>query len=199
MTDPEAHILLVDDDRQLASMLREFLELQGFKVDVLHDGQTALDRLKELRPDLMVLDVMLPGPNGFEILRQLREHHQLPVIMLTARGEESERILGLMGGADDYLPKPCNPLELTARIRAVLKRSMQQAPTRVEDPILRVGTLELDCSRRSLSADGQAVQVTAGENACPGTADAAPGPGNVPRSTNPAGSRSAPGSLRSQY
>lgn len=163
MTDKEARILLVDDDHKLAAMLKEFLELQGFDVDVLHDGQTALDLVDRLRPDLMVLDVMLPGINGFDVLRKLRETHQLPVIMLTARGEESERILGLMGGADDYLPKPCNPLELTARIRAVLKRSMQPASVIPADVVLRVGALELDCSRRTLSANDKPVQVTAGE------------------------------------
>lgn len=163
MTEAEPRILLVDDDRQLAAMLQEFLELQGFRVDVLHDGQAALDSIDQQLPDLMVLDVMLPGINGFDVLRQLREKHQLPVIMLTARGEESERILGLMGGADDYLPKPCNPLELTARIQAVLKRSMQQAPTAPEAQVLQLGALEMDCSRRALAADGKPVQLTAGE------------------------------------
>lgn len=163
MTDKAPQILLVDDDRQLASMLREFLELQGFRVDVLHDGQAALDSLGKDLPDLMVLDVMLPGINGFDVLRQLREQHQLPVIMLTARGEESERILGLLGGADDYLPKPCNPLELTARIQAVLKRSMQPAPAVAEEQVLEVGPLRLDCSRRALTAAGKPVPLTAGE------------------------------------
>ncbi|UCG72963.1 MAG: response regulator transcription factor [Chromatiales bacterium] len=163
MTDAEPRILLVDDDRQLGAMLREFLELQGFQVDVLQDGQAALDRIDQDPPDLMVLDVMLPGINGFDVLRQLREKHQLPVIMLTARGEESERILGLMGGADDYLPKPCNPLELTARIQAVLKRSMQPAPAEPEALVLQLGPLEMDCSRRTLSAHGKPVKLTAGE------------------------------------
>jgi DNA-binding response OmpR family regulator len=163
MADKEARILLVDDDRQLADMLREFLELQGFAVDVLHDGEAAIDSVAQLQPDLMVLDVMLPGLNGFEVLRQLRQSHQLPVIMLTARGEESERILGLMGGADDYLPKPCNPLELAARIRAVLKRSMQPANAEPVKEVLRVGALELDHSRKALLAAGEPVQVTAGE------------------------------------
>lgn len=163
MTEPEPRILLVDDDRDLAGMLREFLELQGFNVEVLHDGSEALDRIDALQPDLMVLDVMLPGLNGFEVLKQLRQTHQLPVIMLTARGEESERILGLMGGADDYLPKPCNPLELTARINAVLKRSMQPLDAAQAQATLEVGSLQLDCSRRELFAHGKPVKVTAGE------------------------------------
>jgi DNA-binding response OmpR family regulator len=163
MSDTEPRLLLVDDDRQLAAMLREFLQLQGFKVDVLHDGSAALTRVDADPPDLLVLDVMLPGINGFDILRQLRERHQLPVIMLTARGDESERILGLMGGADDYLPKPCNPLELAARIRAVLKRSMAKSADAPEPETLHVGPLTLDCKRRELTANGQPVVLTAGE------------------------------------
>jgi DNA-binding response OmpR family regulator len=163
MNDIEPHLLLVDDDRQLASMLQEFLQLQGFRVDVLHEGRAALERVDADPPDLLVLDVMLPGINGFDVLRQLRERHQVPVIMLTARGDESERILGLMGGADDYLPKPCNPLELTARIRAVLKRSMAPASALHEPETLEIGPLILDCKRRSLTANGRPVQLTAGE------------------------------------
>jgi DNA-binding response OmpR family regulator len=163
MSETGAKLLLVDDDTELAVMLRDFLELQGLIVDVLHDGKSALARIDQDPPDLLVLDVMLPDINGFEVLRQLRERHQLPVIMLTARGAESERILGLMGGADDYLPKPCNPLELTARINAVLKRSMSGARDIPEPELLCVGPLELDCKRRALSANGRPIQLTAGE------------------------------------
>jgi len=163
MTEPGPRLLLVDDDAELAAMLRDFLQLQGFTVDVLHDGRSALARIDEDTPDLLVLDVMLPGINGFEVLRQLREHHQLPVIMLTARGAESERILGLLGGADDYLPKPCNPLELTARIQAILKRSMSAVESAPAQELLQVGPLELDCKRRTLSANGQPIELTAGE------------------------------------
>lgn len=163
MSETAARILLVDDDVQLASMLREFLELQGFRVDVVHDGAAALQAVAEQVPDLLVLDVMLPDINGFDVLRQLRARHQLPVIMLTARGAESERILGLLGGADDYLPKPCNPLELAARISAVLKRSMTGAQPADAPAVLRLGALELDCKRRELHANGRPVPLTAGE------------------------------------
>ena len=124
-------LLLVDDDASLVAMLREFLELQGFRVDTLPDAESALARIASDPPELLVLDVMMPGMSGFEALRQLRQmpaHQDLPVIMLTARGDESARIVGLLGGADDYLPKPCNPLELAARIRAVLKRARLPAP-----------------------------------------------------------------------
>lgn len=156
-------LLLVDDDAGLVAMLREFLELQGFRVDTLPDGESALARIATDPPDLLVLDVMMPGMSGFEALRQLRqrpEHQELPVIMLTARGEESERIVGLLGGADDYLAKPCNPLELAARIRAVLKRSRVAAPAA---HVLSAGPLELDLRTRVLRAQGAPLNVTAAE------------------------------------
>jgi len=127
MTDPALHppprLLLVDDDRALASMLREYLELQGFAVRPVESGEQALELIARETPDLVVLDVGLPGIDGFETLERLRRERSVPVIMLTARGEERDRIAGLLAGADDYLPKPFNPLELAARIRAVLKRS----------------------------------------------------------------------------
>jgi two-component system response regulator CpxR len=156
-------LLLVDDDVGLAAMLREFLELQGFRVDTLPDAESALARVAADPPDLMVLDVMMPGMSGFEALKRLREHHQLPVIMLTARGEESERIVGLLGGADDYLPKPCNPLELAARIRAVLKRSRPSAAAGPAAEVLSIGPLRLDLRSRTLRAHGAEVAVTAAE------------------------------------
>ncbi len=157
-------ILLVDDDVQLAGMLREFLELQGLQVDILHDAESALAAIDVQAPDLVVLDVMLPGINGFEALRRLRMRHALPVIMLTARGEESERILGLMGGADDYLPKPCSPLELALRIRTVLKRARPAGPVMppVEQP-LEVGPIRLDLRRREALAHERVVPLTAAE------------------------------------
>lgn len=154
-------LLLVDDDAELAGMLREFLELQGFQVAVIHDGASMAAEIERQPPDLVVLDVMLPDISGFELLKRLRADGDVPVIMLTARGAESERILGLLGGADDYLPKPCNPLELAARIRAVLKR----VSTPQSDPaaILVVGPLRLDIPRRQLTAHGADVALTAAE------------------------------------
>jgi DNA-binding response OmpR family regulator len=155
-------LLLVDDDSQLAVMLHEYLELQGFQVELCEDGESALQTIAQALPDLVILDVMLPGINGFDVLEKLREQHSdLPVIMLTARGEESDRILGLMRGADDYLPKPFNPLELSARIQAVLKRSGSSKPEVVE--FLTSGPLHLNLSRRELTASGAAVAVTAAE------------------------------------
>jgi DNA-binding response OmpR family regulator len=162
--DEPPRILLVDDDVQLAGMLREFLELQGMKVDVVHDAETALHAVDAYAPDLVVLDVMLPGMNGFEALRRLRQRHLLPVIMLTARGEESERILGLMGGADDYLPKPCSPLELALRIRTVLKRVRPAGTAALPvESVLEVGPIRLDLRRREVTAHTRIVLLTAAE------------------------------------
>jgi len=157
-----ARLLLVDDDVTLAAMLQEFLELQGFSVTAVPDGESALARVEEAPPELVVLDVMLPGISGFEVLKRLRERYDLPVIMLTARGDESERIIGLLAGADDYLPKPFNPLELVARIQAILKRS-RGSERRSADGDLVVGPLRLDLRRRQLLVQSVPVAVTAAE------------------------------------
>ncbi|MCU0758994.1 MAG: response regulator transcription factor [Steroidobacteraceae bacterium] len=156
-------ILLVDDDVALASMLREFLELQGFQVGMAHDAEAGLACLESDPPDLLVLDVMLPGISGFEALKRLRQRHDLPVVMLTARGEESERILGLMDGADDYLAKPCSPLELAVRIRAILKRARPVAAAAVDEPVLAAGAIRLDTRRREAQALGRPLALTAAE------------------------------------
>lgn len=153
----------MDDDEGLAAMLVEYLGLQGFDVEVVHDGEAALGHIEASPPDLVLLDVMLPGASGFDVLARLRARHDLPVMMLTARGEESERIAGLMGGADDYLPKPFNPLELTVRIRAVLKRTGSRALRAGTDDTLEIGDLHLDLRRREVRAQGQPVALTAGE------------------------------------
>jgi DNA-binding response OmpR family regulator len=161
MTEPTPCLLLVDDDAQLAAMLHEFMELHGFNVVVVGDGETALNRLAEIQPDLLILDVMLPGMNGFDVLEKLRLTHDLPVIMLTARGEEPDRILGLMRGADDYLPKPFNPLELAARVKAILKRS--GSSTKISAEELKTGPLELNLTRKELQVLGKQVSLTAAE------------------------------------
>ncbi|MCP4002116.1 MAG: response regulator transcription factor [Gammaproteobacteria bacterium] len=161
MTEPTPCLMLVDDDAQLATMLHDFMELHGFKVVMVGDGETALDRLAEIKPDLIILDVMLPGMNGFDVLEKLRQTQDLPVIMLTARGEEQDRILGLMRGADDYLPKPFNPLELAVRVKAILKRAGGSTKISVDE--LKTGPLELNLSRKECHAHGKAVALTAAE------------------------------------
>src|SRR2546422_3604854 len=116
-------ILVIDDDSELCELVAEYLEPDGYKVEAIHDGQTGLERALSGEHALAVLDYMLPGMNGFEVLRQIRARSRLPIVMLTARGDDVNRIIGLQLGADDYLPKPFNPLELVARINAVLRRT----------------------------------------------------------------------------
>src|SRR5512140_2138971 len=114
-------ILIVDDDVELCALVREYLSAEEFQVDAVHNGNEGLERALSGDYALLVLDVMLPGKNGLDVLRELRQHSQLPVLILTARGEDVDRIVGLEIGADDYLPKPFNPRELLARIRAILR------------------------------------------------------------------------------
>ena len=122
--DPRAtRLLIIDDDQALCGMLQEYLETEGFAVEYRHDGQAGLEAARGGDYDLVILDVMLPGRNGLDVLRELRKVVQVPVLMLTARGEDVDRIVGLELGADDYVPKPCNPRELTARVRAILRRA----------------------------------------------------------------------------
>ena len=149
-------VLVVDDDVELCGLLGEFLRREGFEVDFEHNGKRGLERALQPGHDLVVLDVMLPGLDGFEILRRLREKSRIPVLMLTARGEDVDRIVGLDLGADDYLAKPFNPKELSARIRAILRRVMA-APSggRIE-----VNGVMLDPGSRRVRCDGRDIEVT---------------------------------------
>ena len=124
------HILLADDDHELAALLRDFLAREGFDASIAHDADSAIAEARAHDFDAIVLDVMLPGRSGLDVLRELRRESATPVLMLTALGEDIDRILGLELGADDYLPKPCNPRELAARLRAVLRRSRAKAAMR---------------------------------------------------------------------
>ena len=143
-----ARILLIDDDRKLARMLGEYLEAQGFVVGVAHDGMEGVARLKAERWDLLVLDVMLPKVSGFEVLRLVRQSSAVPVLMLTARGGDEDRIHGLEGGADDYVAKTTSSRELLARIRAVLRRSAAgRLPAQLEREV-QAGALRLDSAAR---------------------------------------------------
>src|SRR5215831_4419406 len=141
-------ILIIDDDVELCGLVGEYLESEGFRVEAVYDGERGLERARQDNYVLIVLDVMLPGMNGFEVLRHIRSSSRIPVLLLTARGEEVDRIVGLEIGADDYLPKPFNPRELVARIRAVLRRSAADAKAVNSPPpapeVLHVGDIELD-------------------------------------------------------
>jgi two-component system response regulator CpxR len=152
------HILLIDDDAELCTLLSEFLKREGFSVDCQHQGGAGLAKALAGGADLVVLDVMLPGMDGFEILRRLREQSKVPVIMLTARGEDVDRIVGLELGADDYLPKPFNPRELAARIRAILRRYEKRPPA--VSGRLEVNGVTLDPGSREVLAHGKHVELT---------------------------------------
>lgn len=141
-------VLLVDDDVELCGMLKEYLEAEGFAVDVVHDGVHGADKALGDAYEVVVLDVMLPGIGGFESLRRIRAHSQMPVLMLTAKGDDVDRIIGLELGADDYLPKPCNPRELAARLRAILRRTAQHPDSTVSARPLVVGDLVVRPAQR---------------------------------------------------
>jgi two-component system response regulator CpxR len=151
-------ILVVDDDAELAGLVSRFLGKEGFRPTAVHDGEAGLAEALSGRFDLLVLDVMLPGLDGFSVLRKLREKSQMPVIMLTARGQDIDRITGLELGADDYLPKPFNPHELAARIKAILRR--MEPRTTAPSSRLEVNGVALDPAARAVSVDGQRVELT---------------------------------------
>jgi len=152
------HLLLIDDDAELCALLGEFLRREGFTVDCEHEGNRGLERAGQPGVDLVVLDVMLPGIDGFEILRRLRTHSKVPVIMLTARGEDVDRIIGLEIGADDYLAKPFNPRELAARIRAILRR--YEARPAAPAGRIEVNGIVLDPANREVYSGGKPVELT---------------------------------------
>ena len=157
------HILVVDDDHEIRTLLAEYLERNGMRVSTLPDGRDLMQTLEEKAVDLLVLDLMLPGVDGLTLCRELRTHSRLPVLILSARGEDVDRILGLEMGADDYLAKPFHPRELLARIRAILSRSGQHDPQSLAE-CYRFGGKLLDTIRRALvHADGRTVSLSGAE------------------------------------
>lgn len=154
-------ILVVDDDQRLRDLVAEYLGHRGFAVATAADGDEGLTRVRAGGIELMVLDVMLPRRDGFEICRELRTFSRLPVVMLTARGDETDRIVGLEIGADDYLPKPFNPRELLARIQAVLRR-IEAAPAEARE-VLNAGPIAIDPDRRVASLRGAPLELTTTE------------------------------------
>ena len=156
-----AHILVAEDDKRQAEIVRSYLAADRHDVTVTHDGRTALDEARRRRPDLLVLDVMMPGLDGLNVCRLLRQESSVPILMLTARSGEDDLLLGLDLGADDYLTKPYSPRELTARVRTLLRRfERAQRPT---EAVLRVGPLAVDPARHEVDVDGRAVDCTPGE------------------------------------
>ncbi|WP_126380549.1 response regulator [Desulfovibrio ferrophilus] len=147
----ERTVLVIDDDAKLQALLSEFLQGYGMVVTSLPDGNNACEKISEVAPDIVILDVMMPGKDGIDVLRDIRRESRVPVIMLTAKGEDSDRIVGLELGADDYVPKPFNPRELLARMKAVLRR-VEETPEQVEACVgmIEAGGLKLDLSRSVL-------------------------------------------------
>jgi DNA-binding response OmpR family regulator len=155
-------VLLIDDDIELVEMLREYLQQEGFRVTSVHDGEKGVAEALSGRYQIAVLDVMMPRLNGVEVLRRIRMESRLPVLMLTARGDDSDRILGLELGADDYVPKPCNPRELTARLRAILRRTQMTETEHPREP-LSAGALRVWPSRRCAEWEGKTLNLTSTE------------------------------------
>ncbi|MGJ5817468.1 response regulator transcription factor [Paludibaculum fermentans] len=157
-------ILVVDDDVEMTEMLCEYLDPEGFVIEVCHDGDTGLKLALQPHWQLIVLDVMLPRLNGFEVLRRLRASSQVPVIMLTARGDAIDRVVGLQGGADDYLPKPFDPQEFVARVKAILRRTAPSALRPHEDEdVVALADVTLDSRARTVRRGGAHVELTSAE------------------------------------
>lgn len=157
-------ILFVDDDLELCQLMTEFLELEGFDLDVVHNGEEALKKVDQQSYDVIVLDIMMPKLNGFDTLRQLRTEHLTPVLMMTARGDEVDRIVGFEMGADDYIPKPCNPRELVARLRAIIRRVTLErraiTPSQTSHDTLYNDNLTMNIAAHSARLNGERLELT---------------------------------------
>ena len=155
-----ATILVVDDEKNIVQLARLYLNKEGFRVEAAYDGAQALEKARSLRPDLIVLDIMMPELDGIAVCKELRKTSNVPIIMLTARDDDIDRIVGLELGADDYMTKPFNPRELVARVKAVLRRASQEAPSQA---VLEAGNLRLDTASREVTVQGKAVTLRAKE------------------------------------
>ncbi len=155
-------LVMIDDDEKLVALVREYLEPQGFELLFAHDGRAGLELVAAEEPALVILDLMLPTLDGLEICRRLRQKSQVPILMLTARGDDTDRIVGLELGADDYLGKPFNPRELLARLRAILRRSADETTKSVDEP-LWVGALSVDPASRRVELAGREIDLTTAE------------------------------------
>jgi DNA-binding response OmpR family regulator len=163
VTDEPARVLIVEDDRTVAEVVTRYLEREGFTVESVADGCEALERADAQPPDLVVLDIMLPGLDGLEVCRRLRSRAPIPVVMLTARGSEEDRVLGLELGADDYVAKPFSPRELTARVKAVLRRAGSQLEELDRAGTLEYDGLEINLGAREARVKGELATLTARE------------------------------------
>ena len=153
-------ILVVDDEKNIVQLARLYLNNEGFRVESAHDGKQALEKARALKPDLIVLDIMMPEMDGLTVCKELRKTSNVPVIILTARGDDIDRIIGLEIGADDYMAKPFNPRELVARVKAVLRRSQGE---RDVPAVIEVDGLRIDAASREVTLDGRTLQLRAKE------------------------------------
>ena len=156
-------VLVVDDEKLIVKGIRFSLEQDGMEVDCAYDGEEALKMVKERDYDIVLLDVMLPKLTGFEVCQQIREFSSVPVVMLTAKGDDMDKILGLEYGADDYITKPFNILEVKARIKAIIRRTGKKAEEQTKSKVGEVGDLKLDCEGRRVSIAGKEINLTAKE------------------------------------
>ncbi len=159
----DKRVLVVDDEKLIVKGIRFSLEQEGMKVDCAYDGEEALKLAKENVYDILLLDVMLPKYDGFEVCRQIREYSDVPIIMLTAKGDDMDKILGLEYGADDYITKPFNILEVKARIKAILRRTGRKKPEREDDKIIVKGEMKIDCESRRVVIGEKETNLTAKE------------------------------------
>ena len=156
-------VLVVDDEKLIVKGIRLSLEQDGMEVDCAYDGEEALEMIRAKEYDIILLDVMLPKLTGFEVCQQVREFSSVPVVMLTAKGDDMDKILGLEYGADDYITKPFNILEVKARIKAIIRRTKKKAPEKETRRVIEKGDLHMDCDSRRLAIGGREINLTAKE------------------------------------
>jgi len=156
-------VLVVDDEKLIVKGIRFSLEQDDMEVDCAYDGEEALELAKRNRYDMILLDVMLPKMTGFEVCQQIREFSNVPIVMLTAKGEDMDKILGLEYGADDYITKPFNILEVKARIKAIIRRTTRKGEDKESQRVVEKGGMRLDCDGRRVSIDGKEINLTAKE------------------------------------
>ncbi|MBN2417954.1 MAG: response regulator [Deltaproteobacteria bacterium] len=159
-------VLIIEDDAKIRILLKEYLEGNGFQVITLSDGNNVLDFINTEAPDILVLDIMLPGKDGLEVLKEVRQKNNVPVIMLTAKGEDADRIVGLELGADDYLPKPFNPRELLARMKAVMRRTFLDRDTDADqdqENFIEAGGIILNRAKQTAVLDGEEIELSSTE------------------------------------
>lgn len=155
-------ILIVDDDRQIADLIEVYLKNDGYIIDKAGDGMEALKKLEQDPPDLIVLDIMMPKMDGLEFCKYVRKNNQVPILMVSAKAEDIDKIMGLMTGADDYMIKPFNPLELAARVKALLRRANYKTTGKADD-VLYIGSVAIDKRSHGVTAEGSEIKLTARE------------------------------------